>query len=200
MTQSSKWETRRLFPVSAPHSPQLPRQGSEQLTLAQRRMITHMGHKTSSGAASLPSSGAVWSPETQAENTTGHRQHSNEVPSPQGGAEQALWNSTVWLGAWGMHYRLVAYQELKAAHGSVLDHPRVLRMGKLRPCGDRWLSQDHTVGWRNQEQATSFTFSSTWTIKSPQGDVCVPWGCRPGYPSLHVVCGAAVLRWVVVFT
>lgn len=64
-TESGMRDTLHIFRAlglvlsTLPPTPQLPLQESEQLTLAQRRKVTHREHKTSSGVASLPSSGAV---------------------------------------------------------------------------------------------------------------------------------------------
>lgn len=88
-TESGATDTLRIFRAlglvlsTLPPTPQLPLQESEQLTLAQRRKVTHREHKTSSGVASLPSSGAVWSPEAQTENTAGHI-HKKTTGRPRG--------------------------------------------------------------------------------------------------------------------
>lgn len=189
-----------LVPSPPPPNPQLPLQEAEQWTLAQRRKVTHREHKTSSGGASLPSSGAVWSPKAQRENTAGHthnnttgRRHapgSGRWGHHHGGRSCPAFQMSHGL-TWGLGHaaRVSACQELDDRDN--LYYPCILQMRKLRPRGGTWLSQGHLVWWSSQDQATSFTCSSTWTIKNLQGTIYVLWGSISLPP--HVIYGVVVL-------
>lgn len=110
-----------------------------------------------------------------------------EAPFPPahgaGGAGEHFRNPSLTCVC-GLQYRVIVCQGLKEPQGrSILDRSYILQMRKLRPWADKWLSQGHLWGRRSQDQATGFTFSTAWTIKSLQRAFYATWGCQPGCPS-----------------